>query len=96
LGGPQNRSGRGGEEKNSQPLPGIEPPIIQPVAQRYLNKLSRLMIINYDDDDNNNNNNNNKGNIYLRHPFQTGSGVYPDSYQMGTGGSFLGVKVTWA
>jgi hypothetical protein len=25
LGGPQNRSGRGGEEKNSQPPPGIEP-----------------------------------------------------------------------
>jgi hypothetical protein len=25
LGGPQNCSGRGGEEKNSQPPPGIEP-----------------------------------------------------------------------
>jgi hypothetical protein len=25
LGGPQSRSGRGGEEKNSQPLPGLEP-----------------------------------------------------------------------
>jgi hypothetical protein len=25
IGGPQNRSGRGGEEKNSQPTPGIEP-----------------------------------------------------------------------
>jgi hypothetical protein len=25
LGGPQRRSGRGGEEKNSQPTPGIEP-----------------------------------------------------------------------
>jgi len=25
LGGPQNRSGRGGGEKNSQPPPGIEP-----------------------------------------------------------------------
>jgi hypothetical protein len=25
LGGPQNRSGRGGEEKNSQPPPEIEP-----------------------------------------------------------------------
>jgi hypothetical protein len=34
LGGPQSRSGRGGEEKNSQPLPGLEPPIIQPVVQR--------------------------------------------------------------
>jgi hypothetical protein len=35
LGGPQSRSGPGGEEKNSQPLPGLEPPIIQPVVQRY-------------------------------------------------------------
>jgi hypothetical protein len=26
LGGPQSRSGRGGEEENSQPLPGLEPP----------------------------------------------------------------------
>jgi hypothetical protein len=25
LGGPQSRSGRGGEEKDSQPPPGIEP-----------------------------------------------------------------------
>jgi len=30
---PQSRSGPGGEEKNSQPLPGLEPPIIQPVAE---------------------------------------------------------------
>jgi hypothetical protein len=33
LGGPQSRSGRGGEEKNSQPLPELETPTIQPVAQ---------------------------------------------------------------
>jgi hypothetical protein len=26
LGGPQSRSGRGGEENNSQPLLGLEPP----------------------------------------------------------------------
>jgi len=26
LDGPQNRSRRGGEEKNSKPLPGLEPP----------------------------------------------------------------------
>jgi hypothetical protein len=32
LGGPQSQSERGGEEKNSQPLPGLESPIIQPVA----------------------------------------------------------------
>jgi hypothetical protein len=42
LRGPQSRSGRGGEEKNSQPLPGLEPPIIQPVAQRYIAKLSQF------------------------------------------------------
>jgi hypothetical protein len=44
LGGPQGRSGRGGEEKNSDPLPGIEPPIIQPVAQCYTTELSWLVI----------------------------------------------------
>jgi hypothetical protein len=42
LGGPQGRFGRGGEEKNSQPLTGLEPPIIHPVAQRYTTELSRL------------------------------------------------------
>jgi hypothetical protein len=41
--GSQSRSGHGGEEKNSQPLPGLEPPIIQPVAQRYTVELSRLL-----------------------------------------------------
>jgi hypothetical protein len=37
LGEPQSRSGRGGEEKNFQPPPGIEPrtPIVQPVTQSY-------------------------------------------------------------
>jgi hypothetical protein len=45
LGGPQSWSGRGGEERNSQPLPGLEPPIIQPVAQRYTNELSRLLFV---------------------------------------------------
>jgi hypothetical protein len=43
LGGLQNRSGRGGEEKNSQPLPGLEPPIIQLVHQCYTAELSRLL-----------------------------------------------------
>jgi hypothetical protein len=42
LGGPQSRSGHGGEEKNSQHLPGLQPPIIHPVAQRYTTELSRL------------------------------------------------------
>jgi hypothetical protein len=43
LGEPQSRSGRGGEKKNSQPLPGLERPIIQRVAQRYTTQLSRLL-----------------------------------------------------
>jgi hypothetical protein len=34
--------GRGGEEKNSQPFSGIEPPIIQAVAKCYTTELSRL------------------------------------------------------
>jgi hypothetical protein len=44
LGGPQSRSGRDGEEKNSQPLPGLEPPIIQPIAQLYTTELSQLLV----------------------------------------------------
>jgi hypothetical protein len=42
LGGPQSRSGRGGEEKNSQLLPGLEHLIIQTVDQRYTTELSWL------------------------------------------------------
>jgi hypothetical protein len=46
LDGPQNRSGYGGEEKNSQALLGLEPPILQLVAQRYTTELSRLLMYN--------------------------------------------------
>jgi len=35
LDGTQRRSGGSGKEKNSQPLPGLKPPIFQPVDQRY-------------------------------------------------------------
>jgi hypothetical protein len=35
--------GKIGEEKNSQPLPGLELPIIQPVAQRCTTELSLLL-----------------------------------------------------
>jgi hypothetical protein len=42
--GSQSLSGRGGEEKKSQPLPGIELPIIQPVAHRCNTELSRLQV----------------------------------------------------
>jgi hypothetical protein len=46
LDGPQSRSGRGGEEKNSKLLPGLEPPTIQSVAQRYMTELSRILLFN--------------------------------------------------
>jgi hypothetical protein len=36
-------SGCGGKEKNSQPVPGLELPIIQPVDQPYITALSRLI-----------------------------------------------------
>jgi hypothetical protein len=42
LGGPQSRSGHGGEEKNSQTLPGLEPPIIQPVRKKFDLKERRI------------------------------------------------------
>jgi len=42
LGGPQCRSVRGGERENSQPLPAVEPPIIQPVAQYYTTEIFQL------------------------------------------------------
>jgi hypothetical protein len=47
LGERQGRSGRGGEEKNSQPLPGLKPPVIQPIEQRYTTELSRLLLTAY-------------------------------------------------
>jgi len=43
LGGIQSRSGRGGEEKNSLPLPGLEPPIIQ----CYTTELTRLLPMSF-------------------------------------------------
>jgi hypothetical protein len=43
LGETQSRSARGGEQKNFKPLPGLELPIIQPVAQLYTTELSQLV-----------------------------------------------------
>jgi hypothetical protein len=43
LGGLQSWSGRGGEEKNIQPVLGLEPPITQLVAQRHITELSQLL-----------------------------------------------------
>jgi hypothetical protein len=44
LGGLQSQSGRGGEEKNFQYLPGLEPPVIQSVAQRYTTELVSQLV----------------------------------------------------
>jgi hypothetical protein len=54
LGGVQSRYGHGGENKNSQPLLGLEIPITQPIAQHYTTGLAwlnflykNLLIINF-------------------------------------------------
>jgi hypothetical protein len=44
LGGPQSWSGRG-DEKNYQPLPGLETPIIQPEIQCYTTELSWILVL---------------------------------------------------
>jgi hypothetical protein len=43
LGGTQSRFGCGGEQKNPQPPLGLEPLIIQPVAQRNTTELLPLL-----------------------------------------------------
>jgi hypothetical protein len=47
LGGPQSWSGHGGEEKNSQSLPGLELLIIQATAQHYTTELFLLLDTEY-------------------------------------------------
>jgi hypothetical protein len=42
--GPHNQSGRGGEEKNAQPLAGLEIPVIKLVAQLYTTELHQLPV----------------------------------------------------
>jgi hypothetical protein len=44
LGWPHSWSGSGDEVKNSQPLLGLEPPIIQSVVQCYITELSWLLL----------------------------------------------------
>jgi hypothetical protein len=44
LCGFQSWSGRGGEEKNFQPLAELEPSFIQPIAQCYTAELSWLLL----------------------------------------------------
>jgi hypothetical protein len=47
LGGLQSRSGHSGAEKNSEPLSGFKPSIIQPVVQSYTTELSRLLLFSH-------------------------------------------------
>jgi hypothetical protein len=42
MGEPQSRCGHGGEERNSQPVPELEPSTTQHVAQGYNNEPCRL------------------------------------------------------
>jgi hypothetical protein len=42
LGKPQSQCGHSGEEKNSQPLPGLKLLIIQPITQHYTTELFQL------------------------------------------------------
>jgi hypothetical protein len=44
LGGAHIRSERGGAEKNSHPLPGLEPSVIQPAARRYTTEVSLFLL----------------------------------------------------
>jgi hypothetical protein len=44
LGGPKTGLDAVYEEKNLQPLSRPEPPIIQPLTQRYTTELSRLIV----------------------------------------------------
>jgi len=48
VGGPQSQSGHGGEEKNSQLLPGLEPPILQKL-QKKSSSFSASGFQSYDD-----------------------------------------------
>jgi hypothetical protein len=47
VGEPQSLSGRGDVKKNSQPQSGLEPPIIQPVSQRYTTELPQQIITSF-------------------------------------------------
>jgi hypothetical protein len=47
LGVPQSWSRHDGGGKNSQPLPGLETLIVQPIAQHYTTDLSQLLMMKY-------------------------------------------------
>jgi hypothetical protein len=94
LGGPQNRSERGGEGQNSQPLPGLEPLILKWLCVCWLPSLqassdsigSRLRAgrpgLDFRQEQ--------WWFFSLRHRIQTGSVAYPASYPTGTGDSYPG------
>jgi hypothetical protein len=99
LGGPQSRSGRGGEEKDSQPPPGIKPynpgrPARSP-ALKYIYLFIYLLLLSCVC---------HVANLIIfitcilisrrfKHiKIRHGSGAHPASYPMGTRGCFPGVK----
>jgi hypothetical protein len=43
--GGQSRSGHGGEEKNSQPLPGLGPQIVEYVSKKKVQLLLLLLLL---------------------------------------------------
>jgi hypothetical protein len=49
LGGPQSRSGGGGEEINFHPLSGLEPSIIMSVAQHKTGRITLKWMLNEQD-----------------------------------------------
>jgi hypothetical protein len=92
MGGPQSRSGRGGEEKNSQPLPGIEPSEVSRLLALYVhNILKSFTALHY------------KRLIYITVKILvktvtkgTAYATHCALFTMGTRGSFPGNKVAGA
>jgi hypothetical protein len=78
--GPQCRSGRGGEEKNPQPLPGLELPIIQTVAQRHTTELFRLLVVHkYRTEKQNHRNVTTDGFMCIHHAARTRADLWRDT-----------------
>jgi hypothetical protein len=92
--GSRRQSERCGEENNSQPLPGLEPSIIQHEDLRTI----FISSLGYGLDDRGSRFRfpAGAGNFSLHHRVQNRSGAYPASCPMGTGCSFPGDKAAGA
>jgi hypothetical protein len=107
LGGPQSRSGRGGEEKNSQLSPGIEPPNPDHSAcsqdirkhkacQSRDSSVGIALGYGLEYRGSRVRFPAGAGNFSLHHRVQNGSGAHSASYPIGNKGSFPGGKATGA